>query len=93
MYKFVICGLPQGTKLGLILFAVLANPLKKDWHERMKFVDDATAIEIIPRCSHSLLPLFVNEIGNFESNRGMQLNPKKMQINADLVPKIQYSKY
>ncbi len=36
-----------------------------------------TAMEIIPRCSPSLLPIFVNEISTFASNRGMELNHKK----------------
>lgn len=44
---------------------------------RGKFVDDTTALEIIPRCSPSLMPMAVNEICNFSSNRGMELNPKK----------------
>ena len=42
-------GLLQGTKLGPLLFAVLVNNLLKNWHGRIKFVDDTTAFEIIPR--------------------------------------------
>ncbi len=34
-------------------------------------------MEIIPRCSPSLLPIVVNEISTFASNRGMELNHKK----------------
>ena len=41
------------------------------------FVDDTTAFEIIPRGSPGILPLVVDEISNFASIRGMQLNPKK----------------
>ena len=70
-------GLPQGTKLGPILFAILVNPLLKDWQGRIKFVDDTTAVEIVLRCSPSLLPIVVNEISTFASNRGMELNHKK----------------
>jgi len=36
-------GIPQGTKLGEILFAVMTNNLLRDWHLRIKFVDDTTA--------------------------------------------------
>ena len=70
-------GLPQGTCLGPLLFAILVNPLLKDWNGRLKFVDDTTALEVVPRCSPSLLPLVVQEISNFSSARGMELNPKK----------------
>ena len=71
-------GPPQATKLGPILFAILVNPLLKDWQGRIKFVHDTTAVEVIPRCSPSLLPIIVvNEISTFTSNRGMELNHKK----------------
>ena len=75
-WKTATGGLPQGTKLGPILFTTLVNPLLKDWQGRIKFVDDTTAVKIIPRCSPSLLPI-VNEISTFASNRGMELNHKK----------------
>ena len=76
-WKHVNGGLPQGTKLGALLFAILINPLLKDWNGRIKFVDDATALEIIPRCSPSLMPILVDEISLFASSRGMKLNSKK----------------
>ena len=76
-WKTASGGLPQGTKLGPILFAILVNPLLKDWQGRIKFVDDTTAVEIIPRCSPSLMPIVVNEISTFAFNRGMELNHKK----------------
>ena len=44
-------GLPQGTKFGPLVFAILVNSLLQDWNGRIKFVDDATALEIVPRCS------------------------------------------
>ena len=70
-------GLPQGTKLGPLLFAVLINSLLTDWPGRIKFVDDTSALEIIPRYSPSLMPLVVNDISAFASARGMELNHKK----------------
>ena len=44
-------GLPQGTKLGPLLFAIMVNSLLKDWQGRIKYVDDTSALEIIPRRS------------------------------------------
>jgi hypothetical protein len=67
-------GSLQGTCLGPLLFAILVNPLLKDWNGRLKFVDDTTALEVVPRCSPSLLPLVVEEISKFSSARGMELN-------------------
>ena len=42
-------GIPQGTKLGVILFAVMTNNLLRVWHLRIKFVDDTTALDILSR--------------------------------------------
>ena len=50
-WKQVNGGVPQGTKLGLIPFAVMVNKLLMNWHMRTKYVDDTTAFEIIPRNS------------------------------------------
>jgi hypothetical protein len=54
-WKTVNGGIPQGTKLGIILFIVMTNKLLWDWKPRTKFVDDTPALEIIPRNSISLL--------------------------------------
>ena len=39
-------GLPEVTCLGPLLFAILVNPLLKDWNGRLKFFDDTTALEV-----------------------------------------------
>ena len=33
-------GIPQGTRLAPLLFAILVNNLVKDWKTRVKYVDD-----------------------------------------------------
>ncbi|CAB3998507.1 Hypothetical predicted protein [Paramuricea clavata] len=76
-YRYLIGGIPQGMKLGPLLFAVLVNSLINSWHYRVKFVDDLTSLEIIPRNSPSLTPFLVNEVNQYASTRHMRLNPKK----------------
>lgn len=54
-------GLPQGTRLGVILFTVMTNSLLRSWNLRIKFVDDTTALKIIPRNSARLLNFVTND--------------------------------
>ena len=70
-------GIPQGTKLGVILFAVMTKNLLREWHLRIKFVDDTTAFEILPRNGISFLNVAVNDIHKFSIEHNMKLNPKK----------------
>ena len=77
-------GIPQGPKLGVILFVVMTNNLLSDWHLRIKFVDGTTALEILPRNGISLLQMAVNDINTFAIEHSMKLNPKnckEMLIN------------
>ena len=47
-------GIPQGTKLGPVLFAVMVNDLVQSWGARIKFADDLTFLEVVPRNNTSL---------------------------------------
>ena len=76
-FKPINGGVPQGTKLGPILFAIFVNSLAKNWHLRIKFVDGLSVFEVIPRCSPSLMPFIVNDIVYYANARGMRLNPTK----------------
>ena len=56
----------------------MTNNLLRDWHLRIKFVDDTTALEILPlRNGISLLNVAVNHIHKFSIEHNMKLNPKK----------------
>ena len=88
-WKFLKGDVPQGTKLGVILFKIMTNNLLADWHLRVKFVDNTSAIEILPRNSISLLNSIVSGIHKFPMDHNMRLNPikcKEMFINFMLYP-------
>ena len=81
--------MPQGTKLGVMLFTIMTNNLLADWHLRVKLLRVRSAIEILPRNSISLLNSTASDIHNFSMDHNMRLNPikcKEMLINFILYP-------
>ena len=63
---------------------VMTNKLLSDWQLRIKYIDDTTALEIIPRNSRSLLTVVASDIHNFAIAHNTRLNPtkcKEMHIN------------
>ena len=70
-------GTPQGTKLAPLLFCILVNRMASNCINRVKYVDDATVVEFVPRLSPSYLNFTVSDIYSFASSRGMVLNSKK----------------
>ena len=63
--------------MGPVLFAVMVNDLVQSWGARIKFVDDLTVLEVVPRNSPSLLNVVVDDIHAFAVNNNMRLNPRK----------------
>lgn len=62
----------------------MKNKLLSDWRLRIKYVDDSSSLEIIPRNSPSLLNVVASDIHNFTNAHNMRLNPtkcKEMHIN------------
>ena len=70
-------GISQGTKLAPIVFAVMVSDLISTWGPRIKFVDDLTALEIVPRNSPSYMNHIVSDIQTFACHNNMKLNPEK----------------
>lgn len=73
-------GIPQGTKLSPILFAVMVDDLVHSWGPRIKYVDDLTILEVIPCNSPSVMKPVVNDINSFAHNNNMQLNLNKCKL-------------
>ena len=55
----------------------MTNALLRNWHLRIKFVDDTTALEILPRNGVNFLNHAVSDTHQFSSEHNMRLNPKK----------------
>ena len=81
-------GIPRGTKLAPLLFAILENNLRSEWRYRIKYADDTSIFESIPRCSPSYLPFISANINTYASTCNMRLNEKKCK---DMV--INFLKY
>ena len=61
-----------------ILFAVMVDDLLRSWGPRVKFVDDLTVLEIVPRNSPSVMRYIANDIHSFAFNNNVRLNAKKL---------------
>ncbi len=55
----------------------MTNALLNDWHLRIKFVDDTSAGEILPRNASSLLNIVASDIQKFATTHTMRLNSGK----------------
>ena len=70
-------GIPQGTRLPPLLFALLVIRLLSYWPYRVKYVDDTFVCELIPRCSPSYLSYYASDNCHFAAEGGVRLNRKR----------------
>ena len=70
----------NGTKLSPILFPVMVDDLLRSWGPRIKYVDDLTILEGIPRNSLSVMKHFVYDVNSFAHGKNMQLSPSKCKL-------------
>ena len=75
-------GIPQGMRLGPMLFAVKVNDLVRRWLPRAKFVDYLTVLEIIPRNVPSILPYIVSEVQAYAVNNNMCLTVTPQNVRS-----------
>ncbi|PFX12374.1 hypothetical protein AWC38_SpisGene23687 [Stylophora pistillata] len=62
-------GIPQGTHLAPLLFTILVNSLASERCTRLKYVDDLTILELIPRNSNSCLPIIASNVNRISSKK------------------------
>ena len=83
-WKFLNAGVPQGTKLGPLLFLIMINDLAVV-DETVKFVDDTSLWEIISNNSPSQLPANIISCSEWSSDNNMKLKRIKDQRIACLL--------
>ena len=79
-------GVPQGTKLGPILFLVMINDVRPtgDNLAVFKYVDDLSIVECRPFSQKSCLQDAIDNLTNWSMQNNMKLNPSKcFQMNVD----------
>ena len=91
----VNAGVPQGTKLGPILFLVMVNDLTTLQSDRWKYVDDLTISEVIPKHSQSNMQHELDYISNFKELRVnfQRALPDLAQLTIDGTPLETISSY
>ena len=82
-------GVPQGTKLGPILFLVMINDLRFDV-PTVKYVDDTTVYECIPKNGSSRLQFEADALSQWCDSNGAKINTRKtveLRIDFSKLPR------
>lgn len=79
MATYITAGVPQGTKLGLILLLIMVNDLQCISAKTgiWKYVDDVSISKTLTRPADSNLQHDLNTIHNWATSNWMKLNIKK----------------
>ena len=74
-------GVPQGTKLGPVLFLIMINDACSDCpFPFYKYVDDLTILESRHYNQQSQMQLQINSFNSWSLSNNMKLNPKKCSV-------------
>ena len=72
----VNAGVPQGTKLGPLLFLIMINNFKPI-NNIIKFVDDSSIYEVVQHNTRSNLDQNLSKVDEWVESNNMELNGKK----------------
>ena len=70
-------GVPQGTRLGPVLFILMINDLQLESCKTYKYVDDTNALQISNDAQSDSLQLAANEASQWSKDNDMVINPTK----------------
>lgn len=73
----ISCGVPQGTKLGPVLFLILVNDMLNDYNARWKYVDDLSILEVRKLNKISNIQTQIDALNSWCTQNDMKLNPDK----------------
>ena len=71
-WKNINAGVSQGTKLGPFLFLIMVNAVSDN---AVKYVNDTSLWEIIPKDTQSCLPSIVSECSDWTLDNNLKINP------------------
>ncbi|XP_072172620.1 uncharacterized protein [Diadema setosum] len=74
------CGVPQGTKLGPIIFLIMVNDLALTADNRWKYVDDLSIVEISHKAGHNNLQSHIESVCEWSNANYMTPKPEKCKL-------------
>ena len=77
----LLCGVPQGTKFGPIIFISVINDASENANTHsFKYVDDLSFAEVRPASTPTLIGLDVRELDAWANSNHLKLNPSKCKV-------------